>query len=462
MAVSPKTASAIEAERQLVFTRTFDAPRAVVFEAWTDPRHLEHWYGPDGFHTTVHQLDLKPGGVWRLTMHGPDGRDYHNRLVFVEVQRPARLVYRHEPEQGGEPVHSEVTVTFTEHAGKTDLELRMTFPTAEEREMVVRKYHADEGGKQTLAKLAQHLAEKRFGMVLSRVFDAPRDLVYQAWTDPEHLKNWWGPHHFSAPRCEVDARPGGRIHIDMRGPDGTVYPMEGRFEQVEAPERLVYMSWVNDAAGARIFDVRNVVALDEVRGKTRVTIMCEATVHQEIARQFLKGMETGWKQSLERLGSHVGDGLRVEMAGDREVVLTRTFHAPRRLVWDAYTKPEQLKRWFGPHGWTLVTCDVDFHPGGKWRFVMHGPKDGKLGMYGEYREIQAPEQIVQTEAFDDFPGEALDSIVFTEASGHTTITTRVLCSSREVRDGMLHSGMSDGAGETFERLAWLLSEMAGE
>ena len=157
MAVSPKTASAVEAERQLVFTRTFDAPRAVVFEAWTDPKHLEHWYGPDGFHTTVHQLDLKPGGVWRLTMHGPDGR---------------------------EPVHSEVTVTFTEHAGKTDLELRMTFPTAEEREMVVRKYHADEGGKQTLAKLAQHLAEKRFGMVLSRVFDAPRDLVYQAWTDP--------------------------------------------------------------------------------------------------------------------------------------------------------------------------------------------------------------------------------------------------------------------------------------
>src|SRR5579863_9975428 len=135
-------------DRELVFTRLFDAPVGVVFEVWTNPAHLPHWWGPYGFTTTIHSMDLRPGGVWRLTMHGPDGRDYHNRLVFIEIDKPHRLVYKHEPEPGSEPVNFEVTVTFENDNGKTHLTMRMLFPTAASRDYVVNIHHADEGGPQ--------------------------------------------------------------------------------------------------------------------------------------------------------------------------------------------------------------------------------------------------------------------------------------------------------------------------
>src|SRR5262245_64936028 len=92
------------ADRELIFTRIFDAPRELVFAAWTDPQHLAQWWGPQGFTTTIHEMDVRPGGVWRLTMHGPDGRDYRNRIVTLEVLKPERLVFRHEPDRESEPV----------------------------------------------------------------------------------------------------------------------------------------------------------------------------------------------------------------------------------------------------------------------------------------------------------------------------------------------------------------------
>src|SRR5450631_188479 len=86
-------------DREIVITRVFDAPRELVFKAWTDPKHLVHWWGPNGFTNTFHEVDIRPGGVWRFTMHGPDGVDYPNRIVFEEIVKPERIVYAH---SGGE------------------------------------------------------------------------------------------------------------------------------------------------------------------------------------------------------------------------------------------------------------------------------------------------------------------------------------------------------------------------
>ena len=161
MAVSPRSANAgtEAADRELVFTRVFDAPRELVFEAWTDPKQIAQWWGPKGFTTTIHQMDVRPGGVWRLVMHGPDGIDYKNKIVFLEVVKPERLVYKHEPEKGSEPVNFEVTVIFAEESGKTRLTMRMVFPSAAARDHVVQKYGAIEGAKQTLERLAGLLAK---------------------------------------------------------------------------------------------------------------------------------------------------------------------------------------------------------------------------------------------------------------------------------------------------------------
>jgi uncharacterized protein YndB with AHSA1/START domain len=146
-----------EDARTLVTTRVFDAPRELVFAAWSDPNHLAQWWGPNGFTTTTHTFDKRPGGVWRFVMHGPDGRDYQNRITYDEIVKPERLVYHHGGADDVEPVQFHVTVTFEDVGGKTKLTMRAVFPSAAERDRVVKDYGAAEGAKQTLARLAEYL-----------------------------------------------------------------------------------------------------------------------------------------------------------------------------------------------------------------------------------------------------------------------------------------------------------------
>lgn len=148
--------------------------------------------------------------------------------------------------------------------------------------------------------------------------------------------------------------------------------------------------------------------------------------------------------------------LQVATPTDREIVLTRVFNAPRHLVFEAFTKPELLKRWFGPHGWSLTTCEVDFRIGGGFRFIMQGPKGEEMGMRGTYREIVPPERSVHMESFDDFPGESEVTSTFIEKDGKTTLTAVVLYPSKEVRDAVIKSGMEHGAAESYDRLAEML------
>ncbi len=138
--------------------RLLDAPRDLVWTVFSDPRHSAEWWGPDGFSLTTHSFDMRPGGVWRFVMHGPDGRDYQNRITFEEVVPPERLVYRHGGGKDVEPVQFKVAVTFEEAGGKTKLTWRMTFPTGRHRDEVIKTYGADKGMAQTLARLSRHLA----------------------------------------------------------------------------------------------------------------------------------------------------------------------------------------------------------------------------------------------------------------------------------------------------------------
>ncbi|MFZ0637662.1 MAG: SRPBCC domain-containing protein [Candidatus Acidiferrales bacterium] len=306
-------------DREIVVTRVFDAPRELVFKAFTEPKHVAQWWGPIGFTTTINEMDVRPGGVWRLVMHGPDGRDYNNKIVFLEIVKPERIVYKHDPEKGTEPVKCEVTITFAERGEKTEVRMRMVFPTAAEREDNVKKYGAVEGGKQTLGRLAEHLemmAERssfvvegeKPAVIMTRVFDAPRELVFKAWTDAKQVAQWWGPTGFTNPVCELDARPGGAIRIDMRGPDGTVYPMTGAFEEIVEPERLVFTSAAMDKDGKALFVNRNVVTFAEEGGKTRVRLHARVVKTTPAAAPYLGGMEEGWALTLDRLGAYVKKG----------------------------------------------------------------------------------------------------------------------------------------------------------
>ena len=148
--------------------------------------------------------------------------------------------------------------------------------------------------------------------------------------------------------------------------------------------------------------------------------------------------------------------LTVTLPSDREIAMTRAFNAPRRLVWDAHTKPELVKRWLlGPPGWSMPVCRIDLRVGGRYRYEWRNDKDGTtMAMGGVYKEIVPLERIVSTEQFDDpwYEGEATDTLVFTEQGGKTIITMTVLYASQTIRDAVLKSDMTSGVTQSYDRM----------
>lgn len=156
------------------------------------------------------------------------------------------------------------------------------------------------------------------------------------------------------------------------------------------------------------------------------------------------------------------EGLKVSTRGDREIVMTRELNAPRRLVFDAFTKPELVKQWLlGPPGWSMPVCEIDLRVGGAYRYVWRRDNGDEMGMGGVYREIAAPERLVSTEKFDEawYPGEAVGTLVLSEQGGKTAVTQTVLYQSREARDAVLKSGMEKGVVVSYDRLAELLASL---
>jgi uncharacterized protein YndB with AHSA1/START domain len=147
--------------RSIIATRVFDAPRELVFAAFTEAKHLAQWWGPAGFTTPTSAIDVRAGGVWRFVMHGPDGRDYQNRITYDEIVKPERLVYHHGGGDDVEPVQFQVTATFDDLGGKTRLTMTMVFPSAAERDRTIAEYGADKGLAQTLGRLEEYVATMR-------------------------------------------------------------------------------------------------------------------------------------------------------------------------------------------------------------------------------------------------------------------------------------------------------------
>jgi uncharacterized protein YndB with AHSA1/START domain len=153
-------------------------------------------------------------------------------------------------------------------------------------------------------------APTRRELVLTRICDAPREIVFKAWTNPEPLKRWWGPKGFTNPICEIDPRPGGAIRIHMRAPDSTVYPMTGVYREIVKPERLVFASSALDEKGNPLFEVLTTVRFADYGGKTELTLQARVVMETAGAARHLAGMEQGWSQTLDRLTEEVASMAR--------------------------------------------------------------------------------------------------------------------------------------------------------
>lgn len=329
MAPSAVDAS-LPSDREIMISRVFDAPRELVWKAWTELEHVSQWWGPQGFTTTTQHRELKPGGEWRYVMHGPDGRDYENLMTFIEVAAPERLKYKHGGAAGGEPVNFEVTVTFDDlGGGKTKLTMRSLFPSQHARDYVIRTVNAVEGGKQHLSRLAEHLQTMASPanassqpFVITRVFNVPLDRMWSAWTEQDQLKQWFGPAGVSIPHCSLDLRPGGVFHYAMRGPDGNETWGKWTFREIVPRDRLEFLvSFADDQANTvRAFfdphwplEMRSLVTFAHHAGVGHGTVVRiewtafkAAEAEQKTFDAGHDSMRQGWTGTLERLGAFLG------------------------------------------------------------------------------------------------------------------------------------------------------------
>jgi len=315
--------SAKNKPNEICITRIYDAPLDAVWDAWIDPEQAAQWWGPRGFTITTHSKDLRVGGTWRYTMHGPDGVDYPNVTKYLEVEEHAKLVYDHGGSDDRPPMFR-VTVLFSEARGKTTMDMRMALPTPEAAEET-RKFIKKAGGNATWDRLAEYLEKESSGkdnFVINRSFDAPIELMFDMWTDPKHFSQWLPPTGFTMEFIQADIRPGGSTMYVMKGGDFKMYGRAAYLE-IQRPDRIVYTQQFCDEHGnvsrhpmAPTWPetmLTTVTLSEEGPNCTRVTVNWEphgVTSREELDAFIAEkgGMTQGWTGSFDKLEVYLANG----------------------------------------------------------------------------------------------------------------------------------------------------------
>jgi len=301
-------------ERELTASRLLNAPVELVWEVWTNPEHIKNWWGPNGFTNTIYKMDVKLGGTWELMMHGPDGTNFWNKHTYTEVVKHEKLVHVH-----GEPKF-EMTITFTAQGNKTLVNIVSLFESAEVLQKVVKEFGAAEGLKQNVDKLENYVnnlpAERE--LVIMRQFNAPRELVFKAWTEPERLAQWWGPKGADIHVSKLELKPGGMFLYSMKNPNGPDIWGKFVYREIAAPEKLVFASSFSDKDGNTStnpwmpvwpLEIINTVTLIEHEGKTTLTIKGKPinATPEEIKNfeSFRDSMEGGFAGTFDQLGEYL-------------------------------------------------------------------------------------------------------------------------------------------------------------
>lgn len=301
---------------ELKLTREFDAPVAAVWEAWTDPEQVAKWWGPRGFTITTHHKDLRVGGTWVYTMHGPDGTDYPNITTYHEVKPQELLVYDHGASEGKPPLFR-VTVKFQEKGGKTLMDMTMALESPEAAAETA-KFIKKAGGDSTWDRLAEYLEKGSSGkevFVINRSFDAPVERIFEMWTNPKHLEKWLPPVGMEMEFVRGDIRTGGKTLFRMFG-NGLEFYGRAEYREVTPPDRIVYLQQFCDK-DERIARhplaptwpegmLTTVELTREGEDRTRVRIHWEpcGAVTAEEMDFFMKargGMTVGWTGSFDKL-----------------------------------------------------------------------------------------------------------------------------------------------------------------
>ncbi len=318
-------------------------------------------------------------------------------------------------------------------------------------------------------------------ILLTRVFNAPRKLVWDAMTKPDQMARWYGPKGFSARVENHELRAGGQWTIIMVGPDGTEYPSKGVYLEVSPMDRIISTDEFGDdfemKDGTELPEGMSVVMdFEDAPGtsgeRTRLTIRIIHPTADDRQKHRDMGVVAGWDSSFVCLdeflaqqqgrgGASVKGELTIAMPSEAEVVLRRPFHAPRELVFKAFKTAENMRRWWGCGVLDTTECTVDFRVGGSYRVVMQEPDGTTHTFKGEYKEIEEPERIVQTFTYDapearDHP--ATETITFEQYGEVCVLSNQIVYDSQASRDAHAGGGMEHGAASSMDHLEKLLDE----
>lgn len=307
----------IDSAREIRITRVYDAPVALVWGAFTEDAQAAQWWGPRGFTITTHSKDVRPGGTWEYTMHGPDGKDWPNFTRYLDVVPHERLVYDHGASSAESAPLFRMTVLFREQGERTELELCMTLATPELAKQT-RAFVREAGGNSTWDRLAEYLEKQSSNeevFVINRSFEAPVETIFELFTTPEHLARWLPPTGFTMEFRRVNIAVGSSGLFAMTNGEFTLH---GRleFQVIERPHRLEYtqcfvdeheqiVRYPGDPTWPETMYI-SVQLTEEASAQTRVTIRTSVTASaspDEVAAFVAErsGMTQGWTGSFDKL-----------------------------------------------------------------------------------------------------------------------------------------------------------------
>jgi uncharacterized protein YndB with AHSA1/START domain len=285
-------------------------------------------------------------------------------------------------------------------------------------------------------------------ITITRIFDAPRKLVFEAWLDEKHLQQWWSPRGFTNPVCKVEGRAGGSILIHMAHPDFGEMPMGGKYEEVSPIDKIVFTTTAfPNSEGVPQLQGYNIVLFSDEGKKTKIVLTASIIKAGPGLEAALAGMDQGWSESLDRLGELVED------TSDREMSITRVLDAPRELVWKVWTDPAHVREWWGPNGFTNTIHKMDVSQGGEWLLTMHGPDGTDYPNHIRYLEIIKNERIIYDHGQPEDGGQFRTFVTFTPEGARTRVTMKGVFKTVEFKQMIVEKyGALEGQKQHFARM----------
>ena len=456
---------ATPAEQELVITRLLDAPRDLVFKAWTESDHLEKWQNaPQGLTATVHKSDIRKGGGFLICMRSPEGAEHWLQGEYREVVPPERLVFTHTwlSADGKPGPETLVTITFIDRGSQTELALRQTgFKSVESRD-------GHRGGWiSTFDRLAEYLKavtdvepSEAAPVIIERTYGASINTVWKAITEIDQMKQWYMP-----VLTAFEPIVGFETKFSVSH-EGNEFPHIWKVTEVVPGKKIAY-SWKfpghpgESLATFELFPEGQNTRLKLTH--SGLETHCGKT-YEPLAR---KNFNWGWNE--------LGMELEKFLARDETFVITRIFDAPRELVWQVWTDPKHLSQWWGPKGLTMSACTVDLRPGGMFHYGMKTPDGHEMWGKFVYRQIDPPKKLVLVVSFSDaqggtsrhpmsatWPLEVLNTMTLVEEKGKTTMTLHGIPINatpeehKTFKEG--HSSMQQGFTGTMDQLAEYLAK----